>query len=48
MVVKVKKAESYKIEFPYTCDPETTIDELLNMMTEKGVKVCVHFISSSF
>jgi len=38
MVVKVKREESFKIENPYTCSPDTTVDHLLEMMEEKGVK----------
>jgi IMP dehydrogenase len=37
MVRKVKRAESYKVEHPYTTSPETTFEDLQELMSEKGV-----------
>lgn len=37
MVRKVKRAESYKVEHPYTTSPETTFEALEELMAEKGV-----------
>lgn len=37
MVEKVKRAESYRIDFPYTCGPELPVSELRQLMQEKEV-----------
>ncbi len=37
MVRKVKRAESYKVEHPYTTSSDTTFEELQELMHEKGV-----------
>merc|ERR1712137_190813 len=37
MVKAVKRAESYIIDHPYTMQPESTIEELREMMADKGV-----------
>lgn len=37
MVRRVKRAESYRIDSPYTCAPNLTVGELRRMMREKGV-----------
>jgi hypothetical protein len=37
MVRKVKRAEGVKIEQPYTCSLDTTLEQLIELMGEKGV-----------
>lgn len=37
MVRKVKRAESYKVEHPYTTSADTTFEDLQELMAEKGV-----------
>jgi hypothetical protein len=37
MVRKVKRAESYKVEHPYTTAFDTTFEQLEELMQEKGV-----------
>lgn len=37
MVRKVKRAESLRVENPYTCTTETTVEQLHDLMDEHGV-----------
>lgn len=37
MILKVKRAESYRIDHPYTTSPDTTVYDLKDLMADKGV-----------
>jgi len=37
MVRKVKRAESLRVEEPYTCGPDATLEQLKDLMEDKGV-----------
>jgi predicted NAD/FAD-binding protein len=37
MVKKVKRAEGVKVEQPYTCSVDTTVEQLTELMEEKDV-----------